>query len=155
MNDIYWVDPSRDSVIVRWERYAGQNVGRNLWAQIDIQYENATFGWLPRSWRITHYVPGEDTIQKAEELLVSSFEINPALEVGQFQADPSPGQIVEDVGKKKFYRVKGDGSLFEVDPTQKDEANRNWFLPLTIIVTVLVIVIVGIGYYRRKQMEQK
>ena len=50
--DEFWIDPNRESSVVRWFRYVNQG---KVFARLDIESVETSDGWLPRSWSTCFY----------------------------------------------------------------------------------------------------
>ena len=88
--DEFWTDPARDSAIVRYVMYSGKNIFNN----IDIQYQQTPHGWLPERWTFTHYSGTVPTV--IYRMRVESWQAAPPTSDADFDLPVKPGMIVEE-----------------------------------------------------------
>jgi hypothetical protein len=108
----YWVDPSRDYVVVRWELNV-QGLGKTYaWVAIDYQFDKQ-HGWLPSGWQTDgdYQRSGwEYSATRPSRSTVFESTINPALSRATFASNFPPGLTVVDHAQKEIYTVASDGS---------------------------------------------
>jgi hypothetical protein len=83
--DELWVDPARDSALVRHARYGGKTPTTDL----IIWYRETTHGWLPDHWQQTMH--GDKEIKRAR---VEALEIDPSVSDADFRIAEEPGMLV-------------------------------------------------------------
>jgi hypothetical protein len=119
--DEFWVDPARDSAIVRYVMYSGKNIFNN----IDMQYQKTPHGWLPKQWVFTHYSGTMPSV--IYRMHVESWSANPGMSDADFDIPTAPGMIVEETvldetnhplvnpkSATRVYRYGEDGSRTEI-----------------------------------------
>jgi hypothetical protein len=87
--DEFWIDPIKESGIVRYVYFSG---GNNPWYRMDITYQKSENGWLPSSWVYTHS-KGNKLVEIAH-FTVERLEVNPTVTDGDFTLPIPPGSIV-------------------------------------------------------------
>jgi outer membrane lipoprotein-sorting protein len=99
--DELWVDPGRDSAIVRYLTYsAGKPFNDSV-----IQYGKTTEGWLPQSWTFTTFT-GPKT-DYTEKVTVQKIDLNPQVSQAEFHLEPEPGMLVQE-----FHHGESPNPLF-------------------------------------------
>jgi hypothetical protein len=125
--DECWVDPSRESAVVRYIIYSG----KNPWSDYDIRYEDTPSGWLPSAWTTTMRFNGK--IFHSEEMQVNLCEINPSISDEDFELSVPPGTIVAKLCPEGFAPTsQGKHRLNQIKyrVADNDEASaKGWILP--------------------------
>ena len=99
----FWVDPTRDCAILR---YVLTHSGKPVF-QIDATYKlHEGIGWLPSAWRIDSRVAAEFSTASS---VVTDCQINPAIDIAEFQPKFPAGTMVTDSQTDSEYLVKSDG----------------------------------------------
>lgn len=165
--DEYWVDPERDSIIVRWSSYIGEKPMCDQ--DIVIHYKNSSDGRFLSDWRWTVYEHGK--ILYYQDMRVSKMSINPTISDADFGLEIHPGMIVEEVKRHpstdtfaepktdvSLYRLEEDGKKTYLphpfrnpgDPYNTNQPRHNllsWFL----LTTLPILITLGIWVrYRSK-----
>lgn len=92
----YWVDPRRDYAIVRMRSFSFYAPGQCL-IDNEISYtEDVHVKWVPASWRGTWFDKETGEAEKSWEYTVSSYAINPEVDLSVFDYQLSPGTRVTD-----------------------------------------------------------
>jgi hypothetical protein len=100
--DTLWIDPSRDSVIVGWER-AGPSTPDTF---LSIEYVlDKQHGWLPSRWRLTTAGPAGESTATATRIA-----INEQYPASLFRQTFAPGTLVRDPNLSQWYVIANDGS---------------------------------------------
>jgi hypothetical protein len=88
-----WIDPSRDYVVVR----ALSSNTEHPRTKIDIAYrKDADSGWVPEKWDILmFYASGK--LQQSMRAKVTSYQINPPVELSEFDIEFPAGTRVKDI----------------------------------------------------------
>lgn len=89
--DELWVDPGRESAVLRQAAYANDKMVMD----IQIAYQETRGGWLPQSWTISHSSGGQ--IFSLERMHIDELEIDPPVSDTDFRVDIKPGMIVQRV----------------------------------------------------------
>jgi hypothetical protein len=92
-SEMCWVDPSRDDIIVQWEK----RIGRGHPISVAIEYRrDKEHGWIPSRWK--RQLPGTKAgIDGAIESTVTHYTINEKLPDDAFAHSSPPGTRVCDV----------------------------------------------------------
>jgi len=152
----YWVDPERDSTIVRYSSYSGD---KKLSCDQDlvIHYKHLPDGWFPLDWRWTFFLHGK--LLDYQDMHVTKMKINPMMSDADFRLESQTGMIVEEVNRHPstdpFAEPKSDISVYRVEENDNrtylpdpfgrsaDQYNkkqpRAWLLPLLFITTAAVL----------------
>jgi hypothetical protein len=143
--DDYWVDMSRGSAVLRWQRYNGACLASSL----DIDYQQTPQGWFPLSWTgsqfryVTKLKRGETPpLQFTSHMRVTELLLNPDVSSEEMQFNLKPGMIVDVSAKDNafhLYSVQPDGSL-----TPFIEHNSHRWLFAAIIGFSLCLIIISI-----------
>jgi hypothetical protein len=88
--DEYWVDAARESAILRYVAYSGNNVPND----VTIRYSKSPGGWLPESWRWVSYLKGKTLYW--EDMRVEKVTIDPTFTDANFDITITPGMVVEE-----------------------------------------------------------
>lgn len=99
----YWVDPSRQSAILRCVAYFEDK----LEFKIDASYELQQGLWLPTAWKCIYYE--RDVLDRQFDLTADQISINPSVEASDFDVRMKPGMVVKDQEKKMHGVVDSDG----------------------------------------------
>ncbi len=114
---LYWVDPSRECVVVR----CIVNEGGQSREQLDIDYtHDSAHGWVPTRWTVIVFpngrkksrrdFPGRLTLYQHAGAVVESYAFNESVE----QPEPEPtfpaGTVVFDRKAKQQYVLEKDGN---------------------------------------------
>lgn len=86
----YWVDPERESAILRHVSYCNSKPRDD----ITIQYRKTLASWLPDRWRAPLYI-GNNLIF-TDTMRVEKLELVPGVQDSDFQVEIKPGMIVEE-----------------------------------------------------------
>lgn len=151
----FWVDPQKDSTIVRLVRYIGDS--ENL--QIDMWYEDEE----SRGYPLTRYtylenISGESV--QTREMHVLEYEPEPVFADSLFYVEPKPGFNVYDWTAKRQYRVglpgQPDRDLGELRREMAHGA-RSWarlvFFALNVVALVLILSFVFVFRYRKRSRD--
>jgi hypothetical protein len=91
-SEMWWVDPGRDDIIVRWER----REGRSAPVAIAIEYQrDKEHGWVPSRWK--RPLVGRTPVQGSIESTVTHFTINEKFPADTFERSAPAGTRVCDV----------------------------------------------------------
>src|SRR5262249_17123683 len=118
----YWVDPDRDSAIVRYAYYMDTGQKPKTQSDIEISYQQTAHGWLPLRWKLQAFggPTGLDVVFRRN---LDTSTVDPPVDDSMFKLQPEPGMIVAEYnmdtaqngstshsGEKRF-RVAEDGRL--------------------------------------------
>lgn len=87
--DELWVDPGRESAVLRQTSYEN---GKIL-TDIQIEYQETAGGWLPQSWTMSAASNGK--VFSLERRRVDELQIDPVVSDADFRLDLKPGMIVQ------------------------------------------------------------
>jgi len=114
--EAFWIDPSRDDVIVGWDRR--NPTSRATYVAIEYQRDRE-YGWVPRSWTETYYqLPEQSRIERT----VVKWEINQPLAAERFSTTFPPGSTVLDEKTLEEYLIAEDGSKTRVKKIDSPES---------------------------------
>lgn len=115
----YWVDPERDSTIVRYGSYSGKKINCNQ--DIVIHYKHLSDGWLPSDWRWTVFEHGK--MLYYQDMRVTKMKINPIVSDANFGLESHSGMIVEEVKRHPstdpFAEPKSDITVYRLEENGK------------------------------------
>ena len=164
--DELWVDPARDSAIVRQLQVHSDG---NPFTESDIQYQQTPKGWLPKSWVFNLYTSGKKIVRQ-ERMRVTELDLDCAVTDADFTVEERPGMLIvrNKNGKpinpvyprvlekdQHFYRVTEGGTRAEVVFDNGVEHRRWpqlwlwWLLGL-----VAVVALAGWLVYRRRSLKR-
>lgn len=83
LTDEFWVDPARESAIIRQVYWSG----KNPWLRFDTNFQKSKDGWLPTSWTYAHSA-------EVSRLSVERIDLDPAITDADFVLPTPPGSIV-------------------------------------------------------------
>jgi hypothetical protein len=149
-----WVDTARDSAVLRYVFYSN---GEESTAY-EIDYQETSHGWLPRSWVVSKYGDKQDGVRLLSEshrFEVTALEIEPQFHEDLFRVAQEPGMVVADAFAGRKY-VKGKPGEPDVDVAElrlagtKSGRDWNWI----VWSNVVLVLVFGGGawmYYRIKR----
>ena len=141
IKDEFWVDMNRDGAILRWQRFWGANLSLSL----DIDYQQNSHGWVPRSWTGSEFSfvakpkQGQNQLQSTSHMIMSEFIVNLDTSPQEMQFKLKPGMTVDkttDDGSFHLYSVQSDGRLVPFG-----EHNSHGLIIFTIILFVCAILV--------------
>jgi hypothetical protein len=112
----FWVDPGRDSALVRRRQFAGQTPTTD----VEMEYQATSHGWLVRAWTITRRLlapSGRVVTGGVVRFQVKELALDLPVTDSDFQAEIEPGMLVKkaDGGEEgRLYRIGSDGDWHEV-----------------------------------------
>lgn len=135
--DEYWIDTSRNSAIVRSTSHANGKVITD----IQIQYEETDYGWMPKNWTLGRYTRGGETIM-FKRMNIQSRKFNPKLSDDVFEINFPRGTPVnvstyEGHPDHVFSPIPANTTSYiegEINPF-----SWTWLLFIGIAIGVLVI----------------
>lgn len=89
--DELWIDTARDSAIIRQLQVASN--GRPI-TESDIQYQQTSHGWLPKSWIFTLGDAGSGKIDRLNRMNVTELELDCMVSDADFTAEERPGMLI-------------------------------------------------------------
>jgi hypothetical protein len=110
MKDLYWLDPKKEHVIVRWQRLS------RVIDQLDVRYRLQDGTWVPESWVRTQSAP-DGTVFSRTTADVVEMRLNEPQPAELFELRFPPGTLIQDnhdLPTAKMYWVEGDGRLREL-----------------------------------------
>jgi hypothetical protein len=110
--DEFWVDPARDSAVLRLACYAGGHPASDL----EIAYQETSHGWLPQRWTLI-VRPGGRTAQ-VERMRVEEVTINPPCTDAAFRVDIKPGMRISET------KFGGSPDQLGIPPTLEEKTHR-------------------------------
>ncbi len=123
--DEFWVDPARDSAVVRQLLVTNGHA----YVEFDIQYQQTTHGWLPRGWTTTQRNFGNGKTDYIERVVVEELTLDPPVSDRDFEIEEKPGMLIGEATfetpkpgenplpeptQHRLYRLADDGSRREV-----------------------------------------
>jgi len=108
---IYWVDPTRDCVVVRcmimWDN--------TLVSQLDIHHQQRDdVGWVPSRWSVVRFGPSTHVVRQVATAVLEDIEIHDAPDKGKSGFQVPPGTWVVDTVASRQYVVGEDFSARNV-----------------------------------------
>jgi len=109
---LYWVDPTRDFVVVRciirWDEA--------VFSQIDIQYEPMDeVGWGPAKWSVLRFGDHPHVVQQGATAVVENVDVGPSVTQVEGNVRLSPGTWVVDRVRSRQYVVRDDFSEEDIE----------------------------------------
>lgn len=148
------VDPTRDYVVVR----AIDLHGERTVGSVSVEYHpDASAGWVPHTWNITHHYP-KGGLRFSRQGKVTSYEINRAVASSEFVVDFPEGTMVYDMRDKSDYVVREGGrkrmilrdearlTYDQLVNSDTGEALGNrpyWWLSWKLALSLVVLMITG------------
>jgi hypothetical protein len=146
--DEYWVDPGRESALVRQIHY----LGKTAQYEISIVNQSTEQGWLPKSWTYTQRQMGNGATTAICKMTVEQLELAPALPLSDFRIEERPGMIV-DVAKypsktgagqsteieRAIYRIGDDGKRHLISTSVPRTSHRWWYYTAGVLAAVIVL----------------
>lgn len=146
----FWVDPARDSAIVRQLWY----VTNKPCTDLDIAYDNPVHRWLPSKWTFTERDNGTGKTTLVERMRVEAVTLDPQVDNAAFQIQERPGMLVAHItheppaapgefppeSKEQFYRIKEEGTIQEVvieKGVVREVPSFRWFWWLLALVPAI------------------
>ncbi len=152
--DEYWVDPGRDSAVVRQIWLNGDKPTKD-W---DIKYQRTPAGWLPESWVFTWRQSGVTTA--IETMRVTELSTDPTFTIDDFRPPPLAGSVIgavtmgdpktpgdkqhPTIEERRFFRVSAGGQREEIpsaDAVTPGWGRYAWWLTAVSAVILAVWVI--------------
>ena len=117
--DEYWVDPGRESVIVRNFRYRDDEPVSDL----TIRYQTTAAGWLPEGWAESRYE--EKRLTDTTRVRVTALALDPSPAAETFDIPSRPGMLVfETTNRDHGLRVDPMGESGPVERYRADPTGR-------------------------------
>jgi hypothetical protein len=163
----YWVDIRRKACLMR---YVWLNNDRTPHMTIDISYtDDATHGPVPTKWTVRQYEQGAVLAQQ-EEVKVSSYELNTAIDADEFRITFPVGAVVTDQRTSELFIVREGGKKRPISPREQssgisyqqllnsepDEAfggGRSTLAIVMLVLTVFVIIVLIWLSVRQRRMS--
>jgi hypothetical protein len=156
--DEFWIDPTRESAVVRAERYQRGRLSK----RVDTRYQETGHGWLPESWTYTLFKDEDpDRFWATQTLRVKEYAINERVSPTLFDFDMRPGMLVtiaqsDTDAKPRDYRVAEDGlTLIPASdvPAGSSLGRKAWWLQM--LALAILACIVSLWWLRRRARERK
>jgi hypothetical protein len=157
----FWASSTED-YLPRRIRYS---TGGKLTRQIDVTAfrDLEGGGKFPTEWTLARYTPA-GKIASTRTMSVRDLVVNRAASDDEFTVKFPPGIDVEDVVLNKFYLVRDDGSLFEIDGPRADSDSiqadarspwwvRNWWLLLGGALAVCGMAFLLRSWFHRRRLR--
>jgi hypothetical protein len=168
----YWVDPSRDFVIVR---YLYRENGR-LYFQMDVDYsKDQRHGWVPSGWIYT-ILNERGEIARSFRARVTEWTINEALSPQLFIVEypvgssvhepehwPTPQYLIKADGTKRIVPPEDIGATYEqamrtepghaFDSPANSSWNHVWIAAIVVSVIVAVGMVMGWKRWRSRSLQ--
>jgi hypothetical protein len=107
----YRVDPRREYLARRLQGALDDGL-----EVTEIEYEpHPAGGWAPKSWTRTR-TRGRGKLAERARAEVTEVRVGGPVPEETFRLDPAPGEIVSETETQKYFRVRDDGGLDELDP---------------------------------------
>jgi hypothetical protein len=90
--DEYWVDPGRDSAVLRQVAY----VNGKAVIDLDVIYQKIEESWLPQRWTVVRRDNRGQTI-RLERMRLEEVTPNPPMKDSDFEVEIKPGMIIQRV----------------------------------------------------------
>ncbi|MCX7428747.1 MAG: hypothetical protein NTW96_24365 [Planctomycetia bacterium] len=137
----FWVDPDRDSAVVRW---ATMRVGAAV-ESMELKYGLVKGRWLPREMHFNLFWGGAPDVP-INALKLELVEVLPDLPVRleDFQIKPEPGMLVEDMQTGEQYR-------FGEAQSTSENSRGNWRTALMIAALVLVVLTAALWIRKKRR----
>jgi len=116
--DICWIDPSRNDVVVHWEM-RHESPGWGTWSGSIKYQKDRIYGWVPSGWTCEWSGPTRSTL----ECKVTKFEINEQAPPDTFTAKFPAGTAVLDEVNNRQFLIQNDGSKRLIS---REELDRLW-----------------------------
>ena len=165
-HDEYWIDPDRESAIVRVRNHDGDSVTGDL----VVAYQAAEGLWMPERWTYTNYEVNFETIDGDRPVYRPTFFIDMVVErmtfdkeaaASEFAVEARPGMLVgvaDDsiAPRSRFFRVAANGDWRPVSERDAEVIPRSgrwpWF-----VIGVLPLLIAGpvMSWTRRRKRPAK
>lgn len=163
--DEFWVDPARDSAVVRYVMYTR---GNTVFNDIHINYQQTPRGWLLQGWTFTS-LDGRGRPDVIYRMRVQERTIDPPVSDADFRLEARPGMLIEEreylepktdrplvdpESKVKLYRLGEEGEREEVpDPYGRPQPAepRNW---LPWLAAGLVAAAGGAAWFLRSRRKR-
>lgn len=154
--DQFWIDPQRQSAVLRWERY----FRGKIYARLEIDYQETAHGWLPRGWKTTWYKAEVDppTVVSMYRTIVEELKVNESPKRSEFEMPLKPGMLILDkTADYRTYRVAADGKTLEdfrprnaPPPAQKGSTYTT-----LLIVNGIILALLGSAFVYRRILRAK
>jgi hypothetical protein len=156
--DEYWVDQSRDSIVVRHSSYMNDK----LFTDVGITYQQTPHGWIPLRWvgSTRDYIDGH--LINVTRLRIEEFTIEPEVMDADFRVEVKPGMVIlEDdfeapkaeqgpLGfQRKWYRVAPDGQWQEIDQQSGAALPQTHWLRWLALAGIAAAIALGYLLWRR------
>lgn len=143
--DTYWVDPSRDYIILR---YTSAFQGRDS-VRLDIEYERNQFNeWVPKKWRRA-LVDENGQPRLTKEASMTRSEVNVSIPAAEFAFDFPDGTVVFDQSGGNQSRPQ----TYWVGERPADGRAARDHMRLLVGVIVAGVTIVMLFFYARRAWQ--
>jgi hypothetical protein len=159
--EVFFLDAEREYIVVRKATLRGE---QPMW-QLDIAYrQDPTVGWVPSSWEYVIRVGKVPQPHESGRYTVTKYEINPALDAGEFDIafppgtrvlDKSSGQEVQYIVREN--REKGREIPTASNPTYQDleKASARFNRVIVLVVWGVVFALAGGGWLWLRHWRKK
>jgi hypothetical protein len=138
ITDTYWLAPSQDYVVARFEHRSHGRVTE--WTNATHRLDPA-LGWVLDGWMTTRYSDAGAVTRKATGT-VTRWRVGIGFADGPLDLTFPEGTVVADQRDSKFYRVKANGSWRELDVTGDEvpePVERPWYRRYAWLGAVAVV----------------
>lgn len=167
--DEFWVDPARQSALVRHVTYSQSKVAYDR----SIQYQQVGGHWLPGSWTFVSRNYLVNLTEFEQRIRVTNCEVDLAVSESDFQVPPAKGSlfresryVLDDKTLKtkeseiRYYRIDNSGARKEVVIVDGREEYVNFWLRQTtrrvfagVVVALVFAAAIGVGLKLRSRIR--
>ena len=155
----FWVDPNRESIIIRDMRYEDDEPRSDL----TIRYQQTDIGWLPESWTETLYE--EKRATDTTRVRITQLSLDPSPNAETFDIPAKPEMFVfkttnRDHGKRinppgesspvEYYRVDAQGELRAVEFRNGVVIDKTTYWPWVVLTVGGLLVVWWLSRRLRK-----
>ena len=139
----YWIEPSRDCIIVRSEAFWKGTLGR----RIDIDYDHdPLLGWVPRAWSVVDLDDDGQTLQGTFQSSVGDLKFNVPIPATEFTIEqPDGAQLNDQDGTTRWIGSEA--------PNASAQGSRRWHL--LIIANLVAVAALGAWAIARRYRQSK
>jgi len=175
----YWVDPLKDYAIVRVREFS-RFVPDRCVVDTEVSYKSdVTAGSVPARWKGTIIDLESGNVRQSGECIVTSYQLNPSIDPGEFNYQYPPGTRVVDrrQSANDEYLVRSDGTKRIITSEESEAAYQdllrtetgkaapepndriqtqpsNWFLPVGLLALLVVLILLNVARHRYARVRR-